>query len=91
MLGGNFLSAGPDTRYLQEAMSRLDLSVRIATKLNRSDLVTGRTALILPCLGRTEIDRREWGLKWNQALETGGVLVANKVRMEGEVQFVRQD
>ncbi len=39
---------------------------------------------------RTEIDRREWGLKWNQALETGGVLVANKVRVEGEVQFVRQ-
>jgi len=39
---------------------------------------------------RTEIDRREWGLKWNQALETGGVLVANKVRVEGELQFVRQ-
>jgi polyisoprenoid-binding protein YceI len=40
---------------------------------------------------RTEVDRREWGLKWNQALETGGVLVANKVKIEGEVQFVRQD
>ena len=40
---------------------------------------------------RTEIDRREWGLKWNQAIETGGVLVANKVRIEGEVQFVRQE
>ncbi|HJU91054.1 MAG TPA: YceI family protein [Gemmatimonadaceae bacterium] len=39
---------------------------------------------------QTELDRREWGLKWNQALETGGVLVANKVRVEGEVQFVRQ-
>jgi polyisoprenoid-binding protein YceI len=38
---------------------------------------------------RTEIDRREWGLKWNQAIETGGVLVANKVRIEGEVQFVK--
>ncbi|MGE0159799.1 MAG: YceI family protein [Gemmatimonadales bacterium] len=38
----------------------------------------------------SEIDRREWGLRWNQALETGGVLVANKVRIEGEVQFVRQ-
>jgi len=37
---------------------------------------------------RTELDRREWGLKWNQAIETGGVLVANKVRIEGEVQFV---
>ena len=39
---------------------------------------------------RTELDRREWGLRWNQALETGGVLVANKVRVDGEVQFVRQ-
>ena len=38
---------------------------------------------------RAEIDRREWGLRWNQVLETGGVLVANKVRIEGEVQFVR--
>ena len=40
---------------------------------------------------RTEIDRQEWGLRWNTALETGGVLVANKVRVEGELQFVRQD
>jgi polyisoprenoid-binding protein YceI len=40
---------------------------------------------------RTELDRREWGLKWNQAIETGGVLVANKVRVEGEVQFVRDE
>jgi len=40
---------------------------------------------------RTEIDRREWGLKWNQAIETGGVLVANKVRIEGQVQFVRDE
>lgn len=39
---------------------------------------------------RTELDRQEWGLRWNQALETGGVLVANKVRVEGEVQFVRE-
>ena len=38
-----------------------------------------------------EIDRREWGLKWNQVIETGGVLVANKVRLEAEVQFVKED
>ena len=37
----------------------------------------------------TEIDRRDWGLRWNQAIETGGVLVANKVRIEAEVQFVK--
>ena len=38
---------------------------------------------------RTELDRQDWGLRWNQTLETGGVLVANRVRVEGEVQFVR--
>ena len=38
-----------------------------------------------------DIDRRDWGLKWNQVIETGGVLVANKVRIEAEVQFVRRD
>lgn len=38
-----------------------------------------------------ELDRREWGLRWNQAIETGGVLVANKVRIEAQAQFVRQE
>ena len=38
----------------------------------------------------TDIDRREWGLRWNQAIETGGVLVANRVRIDLEVQFVMQ-
>ena len=40
---------------------------------------------------RGEIDRREWGLRWNQAIETGGVLVANRVLIEVEVQFVRDE
>lgn len=40
---------------------------------------------------RGQVDRREWGLRWNQALETGGVLVANSVRIEVEAQFVRQE
>jgi anaerobic selenocysteine-containing dehydrogenase len=55
-LGGNFLLALPETEYTAEALSRTSLTVRIGTKLNRSDLVTGRQALILPCLGRTEAD-----------------------------------
>ena len=38
----------------------------------------------------TTIDRRDWGLKWNQALETGGILVANEVRIEVEMQAVKQ-
>ena len=60
-LGGNFLSATPDTLYTAEALGRTRLTAHVSTKLNRSHLVTGRRALILPCLGRTEIDRQEGG------------------------------
>lgn len=55
-LGGNFLSASPDTHYTADALRRCALTVQVSTKLNRSHLVTGTRALILPCLGRTEAD-----------------------------------
>ena len=55
-LGGNFLQASPDTSYTAEALEKCELTCHIATKLNRSHLVTGRTALILPCLGRSDRD-----------------------------------
>ncbi|RFU48530.1 FdhF/YdeP family oxidoreductase [Paraburkholderia sp. DHOC27] len=55
-LGGNFSIATPDTPRTWEAMRACDLTVHITTKLNRSHLVHGRDALILPTLGRTEID-----------------------------------
>ena len=55
-MGGNFLSATPDTEYTAEALQNCKLTVQVSTKLNRSHLITGKTALILPCLGRTEVD-----------------------------------
>lgn len=60
-LGGNFLSATPDTELTAEALRRCALTVQVSTKLNRSHLVTGETALILPCLGRTERDLQASG------------------------------
>ena len=60
-LGGNFLSASPDTEYTAKALRNCRLTVHISTKLNRSHLVTGKQALILPCLGRSEIDLSEDG------------------------------
>ncbi|EOW2076342.1 FdhF/YdeP family oxidoreductase [Vibrio mimicus] len=60
-LGGNFAQATPDTPRTHAAMRNCELTVHIATKLNRSHLVTGRDALILPCLGRTEIDMQASG------------------------------
>ena len=58
-LGGNFLSATPDTEFTAEALRNTDLTVHISTKLNRSHLVHGKTAMILPCLGRTDEDARQ--------------------------------
>ena len=55
-LGGNILSAMSDTEEVAKGLGEIDLTVQISTKLNRSHLITGRRALILPCLGRTEID-----------------------------------
>ncbi|MCF1298176.1 FdhF/YdeP family oxidoreductase [Acinetobacter baumannii] len=60
-LGGNFAVATPDTAYTQEALRKCNLTVHVATKLNRSHLVCGKDALILPCLGRTEIDEQLHG------------------------------
>ncbi|MBK8150023.1 MAG: FdhF/YdeP family oxidoreductase [Acidobacteria bacterium] len=55
-LGGNFLSASPDTDFTADALRNCNLNVQVITKLNRTALVTGKRSLILPCLGRTEID-----------------------------------
>jgi molybdopterin-dependent oxidoreductase alpha subunit len=59
-LGGNFLSATPDTAATAAALRNCDLTVHVSIKLNRSHLVPGKTALILPCLGRTETDRGQF-------------------------------
>ncbi|MBA8962029.1 formate dehydrogenase major subunit [Rhodococcus percolatus] len=55
-MGGNFVSATPDTDTTEAALRGCALTVQVSTKLNRSHLVTGRTALILPSLGRTDKD-----------------------------------
>ncbi|WP_439593413.1 FdhF/YdeP family oxidoreductase [Microbacterium sp.] len=58
-MGGNFVSATPDTAVVEAAMRQVDLTVQVSTKLNRSHVVTGRRALILPTLGRTDRDREQ--------------------------------
>ena len=60
-LGGNFAAATPDTVATWKALRKCQLTVHISTKLNRSHLIHGREALILPCLGRTEIDMQATG------------------------------
>ncbi|WP_047418478.1 FdhF/YdeP family oxidoreductase [Cellulophaga sp. Hel_I_12] len=58
-LGGNFLMAASDTEYTAKGLQNCNLTVQISTKLNRSHLVTGKTALILPTYGRSEKDIKE--------------------------------
>jgi molybdopterin-dependent oxidoreductase alpha subunit len=55
-MGGNFLSATPDTTYTADALRKCNLTVHVSTKLNRSHLVHGEEALILPCFGRSDRD-----------------------------------
>jgi molybdopterin-dependent oxidoreductase alpha subunit len=62
-MGGNFASATPDTELTFEALRRCKLTVHVSTKLNRSHIVHGKEALILPCLGRTEKDEQASGLQ----------------------------
>jgi molybdopterin-dependent oxidoreductase alpha subunit len=63
-LGGNFLSATPDTEFTAEALRSCRLTAHVSTKLNRAHLITGQQALILPCLGRTEIDVQASGTQF---------------------------
>ena len=73
-LGGNFLSATPDTEYTAAALRRCRLTVHVSTKLNRAHLVTGDTALILPCLGRTEVDAQANGPQFVSTENSMGVV-----------------
>jgi molybdopterin-dependent oxidoreductase alpha subunit len=60
-MGGNFAAATPDTQATWAALQRCALTVHVATKFNRSHVVHGREALVLPCLGRTEVDQQASG------------------------------
>jgi molybdopterin-dependent oxidoreductase alpha subunit len=71
-LGGNFLRAVPETEAMEQAWTKLRLSVQIATKLNRSHLIPGEVTFLLPCLGRIEVDRQQAGLQIVSIEDTNG-------------------
>lgn len=80
-MGGNFLSATPDTEFTAAALRKCALTAHVATKLNRSHLVTGRTALILPCLGRTELDVQVGGEQFVTVEDSMGVINPSRGRL----------
>jgi len=77
-LGGNFLSATPDTDAVASGLGKCRLTAFISTKLNRGHLVTGETSLILPCLGRTEVDAQASGPQFTTVEDTLGVVSSSR-------------
>lgn len=95
-LGGNFARATPDSPLIADAMQKLDLTVNVATKLNHGHLMPGTHSYILPCLGRTEIDRNSKRVKQIVTVEdsmsmvhgSGGINVPASKELKSEVQIV---
>ena len=79
-LGGNFLSATPDTEFTAEALRKCRLTVHVSTKLNRSHLITGEIALILPCLGRSEVDLQQSGEQFVTVEDSMGIINPSRGR-----------
>ena len=77
-LGGNFLSATPDTEFTAVGLQRCRLTAQVSTKLNRSHLIVGRQALILPCLGRSEIDLQPGGPQFVSCENSMGVVQSSR-------------
>ncbi len=79
-VGGNFAVATPDTEHTEAALRKCDLTAHVSTKLNRSHLVCGQEAFILPCLGRTEVDIQESGPQKVTVEDSMGVVHASQGR-----------
>lgn len=77
-MGGNFLSATPDTLYTAQALRNCSLTVQVSTKLNRSHVICGREALILPCLGRTDLDLLDGHRQFVSVENSMGVVHSSK-------------
>ncbi|MGK5627729.1 FdhF/YdeP family oxidoreductase [Streptomyces sp. URMC 123] len=80
-MGGNFVAASPDTEVTEAAMRRARLTVHVSTKLNRSHVVTGARALILPTLGRTERDVQASGEQFVTVEDSMGMVHASRGRL----------
>ncbi len=81
-MGGNFLSATPDTNYTADGLRKCRLTAQVSIKLNRAHLVTGRQALILPCLGRSEIDVQAAGPQFVSTENSMGVVETSQGRFK---------
>ncbi|MEM9042523.1 MAG: FdhF/YdeP family oxidoreductase [Actinomycetota bacterium] len=90
-LGGNFAQATPDTDFTARALRNCSLTVHVSTKLNRSHLVPGRRALILPCLGRSEADEQEGGPQFVTSENSMGIVQQSQGRLTPPSEHLRSE
>lgn len=90
-MGGNFLSATPDTDATARGLRNVQLTVQVSTKLNRSHLVTGQEALILPCLGRTEQDIQDSGEQFVTVENSMGIVHRSQGRLTPASPHLRSE
>jgi molybdopterin-dependent oxidoreductase alpha subunit len=90
-MGGNFLSATPDTEFTAKALQRCRLTAHVSIKLNRSHLITGEIALILPCLGRSEIDRQASGEQFVTVEDSMGIINPSRGVLEPASGHLRSE
>ena len=87
-MGGNFISATPDTEFTADALRNCSLTVQVSTKLNRSHLIHGKQALILPCLGRSEVDEQETGEQFISVENSMGVVHKSKGHLKPLTEYL---
>ncbi|HEY4541358.1 MAG TPA: CbbBc protein, partial [Noviherbaspirillum sp.] len=90
-LGGNFAVAGPDSPRVLEGLLQCDLTVHIATKLNRTHLYPGKIGLLLPCLGRTEQDVQAGGAQFVSVEDTASMVHASRGRNTPASELLRSE
>jgi len=90
-LGGNLVAAAPDTELVAEAMRNCNLTVNIATKLNRSHVNPGKDSLILPCLGRTDIDVQATGPQKVTVEDSFSMVHASSGRVDMSKEAMRSE
>ncbi|MFJ1256779.1 FdhF/YdeP family oxidoreductase [Cupriavidus sp. CuC1] len=90
-LGGNFAVALPDPDQCFTAMDRLDLSVHIGTKLNRTHLLVAKETYLLPCLGRTELDVQETGPQSVTVEDSMSMVHASAGKLTPASEFLRSE
>jgi molybdopterin-dependent oxidoreductase alpha subunit len=90
-LGGNLAVALPDPTECAHALRGLDLAVHVATKFNRSHLLIGKESILLPCLGRTEIDVQAGGLQAVTVEDSMSMVHASRGRLPPASEFLRSE